>query len=257
MHFFIDKHQLDDVLYKQIQRKQVIALIYFTGDLHGDPERVSRSALNMLSAGDTLIVCGDFGFIWDNNKNEQKILANLSKRNYNICFIDGTHENFDILNSLPIASWNGGKAHKISNNIYHLMRGQVFTIEGKRIFTMGGGENPEMDLQEEEDISSHKEIPTSQEMLSGVANLESCEYEVDYIVTHEPPAKTRDFLLLSANKTLRVTALGAYLDELAQQADHKRWFFGSMHIDRFISGTQVALFRNIVNGDTYSRPGKN
>ena len=130
------------------------------------------------------------------------------------------------------------------------MRGQLYTIENKKVFVMGGGENPEMEFGEEDDISNHKEIPSSQEMLTGVTSLENCGYKVDYIVTHEPPAKTRDFLLLSTNKTLRVTALGAYLDELMQQAEYKKWFFGSIHMDRFISDSQVALFRNIVNGDT-------
>lgn len=225
-------------------------MIYFTGDIHGDTERLSRANLNMMKSGDTLIVCGDFGFIWNNDKSENKIINSLSKRNYNICFVDGIHENFDILNSLPITEWNGGKVHKISGNIFHLMRGQIYTIEGKKLFAMGGGEDTDLDLDDEDDISEHKEIPTASELLSGVAAMESCGYKVDYIVTHEPPATTRDFLLLSENKTLRVTALGAYLDELSQQTEYSKWFFGSMHIDKFISASQVALFRNIVNAET-------
>ena len=221
-------------------------MLYFTGDIHGDAERLSKNALSMMKQGDTLIICGDFGFLWDNTKPEKKALNALSRRRYNICFVDGTHENFEILQSYPVVSWNGGQAHKIRDNIYHLMRGQIFTIEGKTIFTMGGGEDPEMELDENDDISLHREIPTSQELLSGIAAMEKSGYKCDYIVTHEPPAKTRDFLLLSANKSLRVTALGAYFDALAKQAQYGKWFFGSMHVDRFVSDKQIALFRNIV-----------
>ena len=221
-------------------------MIYFTGDIHGDAERLSKNALSMMAPGDTLIICGDFGFLWGNTKQELKALKAFSKRNYNICFVDGTHENFDILNSYPVVTWNGGQTHRISDNIYHLMRGQLFTIEGKTIFAMGGGEDPELELDEIEDVSQHREIPTSQELMAGIAAMESCQYQVNYIVTHEPPAKTRDFLLLSSNKSLRVTSLGAYFDALTQQAHYGKWFFGSMHIDRFISDNQIALFRNIV-----------
>ena len=221
-------------------------MLYFTGDIHGDAERLSKNALSMMKQGDTLIICGDFGFLWDNTKPEKKALNALSRRRYNICFVDGTHENFEILQSYPVVSWNGGQAHKIRDNIYHLMRGQIFTIEGKTIFTMGGGEDPEMEPDENEDASVHKEIPTSQELMNGVAALEQRQYKVNYIVTHEPPARTRDFLLLSANKSLRVTALGAYFDALAKQAQYGKWFFGSMHVDRFVSDKQIALFRNIV-----------
>ena len=221
-------------------------MLYFTGDIHGDAERLSKNALSMMKNGDTLIICGDFGFVWDNTKKEQKMLRSLARRKYNVCFVDGTHENFDLLYSYPVTEWNGGKVHRIADNVIHLMRGQLFTIEGKRIFTMGGGEDPELELDENDDVSLHREIPTAQDLLTGVAAMESCRYKVDYIVTHEPPAKTRDFLLLSSNKSLRVTSLGAYFDELSQQAEYGKWFFGSMHIDRFISGNQIALFRNIV-----------
>ena len=61
-------------------------MVYITGDTHGDPERLSKSALKELEPGDTLIVCGDFGFIWDDSKAEQKILKAFSKRKYNICY---------------------------------------------------------------------------------------------------------------------------------------------------------------------------
>jgi len=219
-------------------------MIYFTGDTHGDPERLSKSELSMLKSGDTLIICGDFGYLWENKKSEHKFLNRLGMRNYNICFVDGLHENFDLLSDLHVVKWNGGKAHKLQDNVYHLMRGQLFNIEGKTIFTMGGGEDPLNDIAAGEG-EVRRETPTATEMLVGAKTLESVNYKVDYIVTHEPPAKTRDFLLLSSNKTLRVTALGAYFDGLAKQAVYKKWYFGSMHIDKAVSASQVSLFRNI------------
>lgn len=224
-------------------------MIYITGDIHGDSERLSKTELSMINKNDTLIICGDFGFIWNNDLRESQILNRLEKRKYNICFIDGTHENFNVLGDMPVALWNGGRVHKIRSNVFHLMRGQVYEIEGKKFFTMGGGEDPEYDLHENDDPITGKETPTAQEMLTGVSNLEKHEYKVDYIITHEPPAKIRDFLRLSENKTLRVTALGAYFDELSQQCEFSKWFFGSMHTDKFITDKYVALFRNIISTD--------
>ena len=229
-------------------------MIYVTGDIHGDQERLSKNELSMLEANDTLIVCGDFGFVWNNDKKENQFLNRLERRKYNICFIDGTHENFDLLNNAPVVIWKGGRAHKIRDNVFHLMRGQIYEIDGKKVFTMGGGEDPELDLQENDDLSLRKEIPTAQEMLTGVTNIEKQGYKIDYIFTHEPPSKIRDFMLLSDNKTLRVTALGAYLDELSQQCDYKKWYFGSMHTDKFISDSQISLFKNIVC--TEDKPAK-
>ena len=103
-------------------------MIYVTGDTHGILSRFDDPRLKKLRAGDTLIICGDFGFIWDGGKEEMNALKKLSKKKYNICFVDGTHENFDMLSKLKIKKWNGGKVHHIASNIFHLMRGQIFTI---------------------------------------------------------------------------------------------------------------------------------
>ena len=66
-------------------------------------------------------------------------LKKLSSLPFTIAFVDGCHENFDLLEQYPIEEWNGGKIHRISENIVHMMRGQVFYIQGKKIFTFGGG----------------------------------------------------------------------------------------------------------------------
>lgn len=225
-------------------------MIYITGDTHGELDRLSPLKLKPLKQGDTLIVCGDFGFVWDDSKREQKILKQLGKRKYNICFIDGTHENFSLLNNYGESTWHGGKVHKIYDNLYHLCRGQVYEIDGKTVFTMGGGESPDIDIRTEADGWSKEEIPTQDELLEGAQNLEKYDYKVDIVVTHEPPMRIKGFLQLKDYDTLRVTALNAYFEELSDSCTFSKWFFGSMHIDKYISSTHISLFKNIVNAET-------
>ena len=80
-------------------------MIYITGDTHGDLNRLDSIKLKK---GDTLIICGDFGFIWDGSAREEKILRQLGKKKYNICFLDGTHENFDLLDEYEETHYCGG-----------------------------------------------------------------------------------------------------------------------------------------------------
>lgn len=225
-------------------------MVYITGDIHGDPDRLSADKLKFMKLHDTLIVCGDFGFIWDDSKKEDKILRSLGKRKYNICFVDGTHENFEMLGKFPAENWNGGKARNICGNLYHLMRGQIYNIEGMKVFTMGGGESPEAELRFIDEDSEHPETPTKDELLAAVSRLESVNYDVDLIITHEPPSKTREFLLMQKNDQFSVSALNAFFDELAVQCKYKKWYFGSMHTDKYISSNQVAVFRNFLNAKT-------
>lgn len=62
----------------------------------------------------------------------------LTAKNFTTLWIDGNHENFDMLYEFPLEDKFGGKVRQIAPDIYHLDRGQVLTIDGKKIFCMGG-----------------------------------------------------------------------------------------------------------------------
>ena len=228
-------------------------MIYITGDIHGDRKRLSWLKLRNLKEGDTLIICGDFGFLWDNSTAEQNYLMALGKRKYNICFIDGTHENFEILNGYPVTAWKGGKVHRISDNIFHLMRGQIFTIDGLRIFTMGGGESPDLDYRIEEKTWLKEETPSKAELLEAANNLENVNCKIDVILTHEPSGIIKDFLKLGNNEPIHVTTLNAYFDELSKCSTFDRWFFGSLHLDKYISNSYIGVHKALVNAHTGER----
>ena len=95
-----------------------------TGDVHGDLGFKSIFKARKLGL-DTLIICGDFGYIWDGRKREQKRLDYLNKIGVKVLFCDGNHENFNVLNAYPISEMYGGRVHKIRDNIIHLMRGEI------------------------------------------------------------------------------------------------------------------------------------
>ena len=83
--------------------------IYCTGDIHGDLERFEEKKIKRLKKNDILLVCGDFGFIWKGNKKEKRILKRLGKKKYQILFVEGCHENYDLLYSYPLEDFMGGK----------------------------------------------------------------------------------------------------------------------------------------------------
>ena len=131
-------------------------MIYVTGDTHGDIEIFNERRLGHLKKGDTLIITGDFGFIWDNSKEEIKNLKKLSKKKYDILFVEGSHENFERLREFEEVAFHGGTARKIADNIYCLNRGEMYQIENKIFFTLGGGLPPEAD-----GIESSPSLPSS------------------------------------------------------------------------------------------------
>ena len=116
-------------------------MIYVTGDIHGEVERFSEKEIKRLKKQDTLIVLGDFGFLWSGDKAEQKKLKWLQKRRYRLLFIDGCHENFDLLKEYPEVDYMGGRARHIGGNLYYIERGSILEIEGKKVLFFGVGES--------------------------------------------------------------------------------------------------------------------
>ena len=80
-------------------------MIYITGDVHGDINRFSEAFIpneTSLTKDDYLIICGDFGFIFANDDEEKERLDTLATKPYNILWLDGNHEAFDVINEYPI-----------------------------------------------------------------------------------------------------------------------------------------------------------
>ena len=218
-------------------------MVYITGDLHGDFSRFSSPAMRRLRKGDTLIVCGDFGFIWNGDKKEEALLKKIGSRPYAVLFLDGCHENFDLLKEYPVTDWKGGRAQVISGNLVHLMRGQLYTLEGYRFFTFGGGESREYDLRDGAKTWWEEEMPSAGEMTQGLETLAAAGNQVDFILTHEPSARARVYL---AGRNDRLDGVNVYLNRVEEIASYKRWFFGSLHMDKTMSKQHMAVFQTVV-----------
>ena len=142
-------------------------MIYITGDCHGSFERFNTRNFpeqKEMAKNDYVIICGDFGGVWnkdEESKQETHLLDWLEGKSFTTLFVDGNHENFDRLYSYPVESWNGGKVHKIRPSVIHLMRGQVFELENKKIFTFGGAGSHDIDggILEPDDGKIIEEMP--------------------------------------------------------------------------------------------------
>ena len=221
-------------------------MIYVTGDMHGDLERLYDKEFRKLKKGDTLIVCGDFGYIFDGSPIEKKVIDFLSTRRFYVTFVEGTHDNLNRINACRETVWRGGRVNRIKGNLLHLKRGQVFKIEGKTFFTFGGGESVDKDMRVSSGLWWRDEEPSPDEMAQGVAALNEVNRKVDYIITHEPPSLVKSAVLLRRGHNDRVNKLNGYLEEIGRSCDFKHWYFGSLHEDKVITEYHTCVFRKLV-----------
>ena len=250
-------------------------MIYITGDTHADFKyRFTTEAFpeqRNMTKDDYMIICGDFGGIWDRvceSKNEKHWLDWFNDRSYTLLFIDGNHENFDRLESYPVKEWKGGKVHEIRHSVFHLMRGQVFELDGKKIFTFGGAashdisggilepEDPdflekkrqldrEYELYRINHISWWKqEMPSEDEMKEGLANLQKHNNTVDYIVTHCCSTGTQ--YAIGENGVYAPDKATDYLETIKNTVTFKKWFFGHYHDNMNVNEKEILLYEQII-----------
>ena len=224
-------------------------MIYITGDCHRNFERFNMSIFpeqNEMTKDDYVIICGDFGGVWDKDKEsnrETMVLDWLECKPFTTLFVDGNHENFDRLYNYPVEEWHGGKVHKIRDSVIHLMRGQVFEIDGKKIFTFGGARSHDIEYRINHISWWEQEMPSQEEMDEGTRNLEENDYTVDFIVSHCAASSTAALISHGEYKPDNLTM---YLEEIRQKTNFKKWFFGHYHENRNVNAQEIMIYEQII-----------
>ena len=251
-------------------------MTFLTGDTHKAdiPTRFNHDNLKKLKHTfikdqDYMIVVGDFGLLWTTkDQSEEWIAKYLDQKPFITLWLDGNHENFDRIYALPEVEMFGGKVGKYSDSIYHLKRGEAYTIDGKTFFVMGGGISIDRAMRKEKVTWWAEEMPSFMEYKHAMETLEKHNYKFDYVLTHTAPDSVRDVLLRKAG--LMVTQLNAYgeeelvpykekdqLSEFFQMLleekpiDFKAWYFGHYHVeaelrDEDSNASFRCLYENIV-----------
>ncbi len=225
-----------------------------------------------MTKDDIIIVCGDFG-LWHNRPEEDKWLDWLNDRNFTLVFVVGNHECFARLYSdeFEIVDFCGGKAHRIRETVYHLMRGHVFTFEGKRFFAFGGAKSYDIadGILDRDDFDSveafeetlqewrrqqkiyrinhvnwwKEELPTQEELDFGMQTLLKHDFKVDFVITHCLPQMVASVLLCGGSSDI----LTMYFNGLLNNGlKFDFWFCGHYHMDCKIMGKFQVLYEQIV-----------
>lgn len=256
-------------------------MIYITGDTHGDFERFTKYQRQKLpfdlTESDYVIICGDFGLLWEKNGTFQYNLKWLSGLPFQILWVQGNHENYDMIAEYQMEKWKGGKArHIVRDKIILLERGQIFNIEGKIFFTFGGASSHDIQggVLDRDSSAYHtdrkkakksglcyrikhvswweQELPSEYEMLEGLRNLELANYQVDYVITHcasnyiEHKLEELHSSLDSCRRFYEQNVLTDYFERLEDRLQYKHWFCGHYHKNLRIDEKHTILYEKMI-----------
>ena len=244
-------------------------MIYVTGDCHGNYRRFATEIFpeqKEMSKDDYVIICGDFGY-WDESKEQKYWMKWLDSKPFTTLWIDGNHENFDLLKKQKAVKWHGGNVQFIQPSVIHLMRGQIYELEGVKIFTFGGAESHDLfrgiletsdprfrakrkklDKNQELYRINHvswwkEELPEEEELAEGLRNLIQNNWSVDYIISHCCSTSTQEKI---ADRTYQPDILTRYFEKIKEMCRYRKWFFGHYHDNMNVNSKEVLLYDQII-----------
>lgn len=233
-------------------------MIYVTGDVHGyiferfNPQMMPGE--DAWTENDKLIVLGDFGLIFYPRMElflgtqivlEQRKLAYLESKPYEILFVDGNHENFDRLTAeFPTEERYGGTVSRLGRNVFWLRRGQIYTIEGKTFFCMGGAYSVDKFGRREGVSWWPQELPADAEYRFAADNLVAHGRSVDYVLTHTCPRVVIG--LMHHAPDVHEMELTGFFDWIWYEIGFKKWYFGHWHVDEAVHPKATALYMDVL-----------
>jgi len=212
--------------------------VYITGDKHGEIEMYQfykKRLRNHITPvhGDKIIIAGDFGLIWSRepSRKEKHFINYLNNAKWDTLFVDGNHENYEMLAELPEESRWDGVVGKVSDKIFHLKRGNIYTIDGHKILAFGGAQSHDKLTRNVGIDWWHEEIPSWNELEYCLTNIEKHNNEVDFVITHTCPIEVQDWI--KATYGMKSEREGdptcKMLSHIASVLNFKAWYFGHWH----------------------------
>ena len=220
---------------------------FITGDVHGEIGDLAFAA-RVLDKEDTLIVLGDFGFIW--RLDTQDVMEELSevakKCPCQIAFVDGNHENFNKIKELEeIVEWNGGKVGKLPFGILHLLRGEIYNLNNEKVGVIGGADSVDK-WGRTEDISWWSaETVTAADAEKLIENAKDVKDLI--ILSHDAPSILVNQLkmLNGINGMTEFSSSQMNLQKVYDNVSFKKWCFGHWHVDKELDERFECFYHNI------------
>lgn len=241
-------------------------MIYLTGDTHTkNKERVidllrenmTFSHLNNEDKVEYLIVLGDCGILWSEDKQEEdiKILEEalclyerIIGKKLIFLFLAGNHENFDLLEKCEREKRFGSEVGVVGHNIFHLLTGEVYTIEEKTFAIFGGAFSIDKDYRIEGLDWWSQEIPsyeTCEKFLEKINKIDS----IDYFLTHTTSNLDLTYFDMYPFTGKKTDPVAEFLKifNLVNDKKFKHHYFGHFHMDKTVEATNsTCLYTKIL-----------
>lgn len=219
--------------------------LFITGDTHGmnDIRKLTNENFPIqeeLDKSDVLCIAGDAAICWTGGNTDKQLQKWYEDKPFTTLVIDGSHEGHELLSKLPIIKKFKGKVRKVSDSVFYAIRGEIYTINGKKILTLGGAESTDKQYRVEGYSWWKDEEITVKDFTRAINNLEKENFKVDYFITHTGGDEiVRNLGFLPTNSDKYVSFILDTLKGVPHYCAH-------YHLDKIVNEQSRILFDDII-----------
>lgn len=219
-------------------------MIYITGDTH---RNFSRLYGLEVSSDDMLIILGDSGINYCLNEEELKYKDYLTKFKIKLFCIRGNHEERpENINTYKEVDMFGGKVFVEEDfpNLIFAKDGEVYDIDGKSIFVIGGAYSVDKNYRIMYDHKWFKdEQLITKKMNDILAKVKGKHFDI--VLTHTCPYKyePREVFMSGIDQSKVDKSMEHFLDEIEENIDYDKWYCGHYHTEKQVDKLEFMFGR--------------
>ena len=216
-------------------------MVYITGDIHGNPQRiVDFCGKHALTSDDVIVVLGDVGANYYLNKRDEMMKSMLSELAPTIFCIHGNHEaRPENIPGYTEKLWNGGCVlyQEQYPNILFPIDGECFNLNELRCLVIGGAYSVDKFYRQARGWAWWEgEQPSAEIKATVEANLKGWKGRINVVFSHTCPEKYTpiECFIPGIDQSSVDRSTEEWLDKIEEMAHYRDWYCGHWHINKRI-----------------------
>jgi 3-oxoacid CoA-transferase subunit A len=232
-----------------------LMMIYLTGDTHGEFGRVRDFCKKMgTTREDILIILGDAGINYFQGKRSEQLKEELDDISVTLFCIHGNHEQRPYaISTYEETEWHGGIVYAEENHPFILFAkdGEIYDFHGKKAIAIGGAYSVDKYYRLAMDYAWFENEQPSEEIKRYVEEqLDSCNWKVDYVLSHTAPLRYEPVeVFLPIDQTRVDKSTEVWLGQIEKRLHYRRWYCGHYHTAKRIDNLRIMFEDYGILGD--------
>ena len=216
-------------------------MIYYTGDIHGNPTKILNFITkHALSSDDAVVILGDAGMNNYCDWRDAHLKHWLNKTGVTIFSIHGNHEERPYNRpGYREMIWHEGTVYveDMFPNLLFAKDGEVYDLDGLRAIVIGGAYSVDKYYRLDRGYNWFPSEQPDETIKKRVQDkLSSLNWSVDLVLSHTCPQKyvpVEAFLPMIDQSTVD-RSTEEWLDSIEDKLSYRHWLCGHWHIDKAV-----------------------